>query len=227
MKVALAVIATVAGAGRHRAPATSLLPAAPRRGPARPTRDPRPAAGTTTRRSPRSWVARAAGLRRRRLVRPHVIDGAVNGVGRAGAGRSAAASAPAADRLRAQLRAGRRRSARSCSSRSSPSRSAVPVIVLAAEARSPDFPLLTAMVVLPAIGARRHRARVAAPASSRPGWWPPLFSVATGALTVAHPRRVRARRRRLPDGREDHLDRATSTSPGTSASTASRSSSSS
>ena len=69
------------------------LPAPPLRGQPGRARDPRRTAGTTTRRSPPSSAAPAA---RRfdggRLVRPHVVDGAVNGVGRAGAGAGGAAA---------------------------------------------------------------------------------------------------------------------------------------
>ena len=143
--------------------------------------------------------SRARGLRGGRLVRRARRSTARSTASPRWCAASAGELRRAPDRLRAHLRA-RHRPRRDRAGRG-PHRPEHRAVMLAAEA-SPDFPILTATVVLPAIGAlvtalvSRRRAR------ARPGWSPSLFSVATGALTVAILVALRDRRRRLPDGRD-------------------------
>ena len=157
--------------------------------------------------APRSWYLDSAIARVRRRSRrvafeavawfdAHVIDGRSTASPRC-AGRRHRGSPPP-DRLRAHLRARcRPRGDRAGRGHHRPEQRPV---MLAASA---DFPLLTATVVLPAIGSG-HRPRVAS-TSSRPGSWR-RSSRRHRRPDGGDPRRVRAGRRRLPDGREDHLD---------------------
>ena len=208
-------------ARRHRG-GRPLLPAAPLRGAARPSRSSSPGAGTTTRRSPRSWAVPGAWPSRRWPGSTATSSTAPSTASPRWCGPSAPGPAASRPATCARYALGVALGAIVLVAR--PHRPEQRPVMLAAEA-SPELPAPHRHGRAAGHRRGRHRARVAA--SRRVG--PARGHALLGRHRRPHrgdPRRLRDGRRRLPDGREDHLDPATSTSPGTSASTASRSSSS-